>query len=253
MSKTVKKSVWYNMPTIQSKEILTALIDAKQHQKAMMLISDTGLGKTNTIKMFVEKNPDNTYVLTVGDSYKQDDVVNELCHIIGIEVVKATERYIPLRANLMAIGKRLHELGEKGALPLIIIDEAENVKNSTLKTLKELYDAIIDCCGIVLIGTDQLLDNIMNRKRKNRTSVPQLHRRFKAGTRMITPFKKARDMQPFFDKFIPNENAIQDLLLRLCDNYGELHDFLHPVILLADKKGEPISEKMFRLYHNISN
>jgi DNA transposition AAA+ family ATPase len=244
---------WPNLPTLQSKEIISALADAKENQKAVMIISDTGLGKTNCIKMFKEKSPNNTFVVTVGDSYKLEDVINEIGAMVGVEFPKYGPRISVFRMKLQLISEKLIDISNAGGNPVLILDEAENLKPSVLKTIKELYDAVIDYCGIVMIGTEQLLDSILNRKQKNRISIPQLYRRFKAGTRYISKFNKARDMKLFFEAYVPDDAGIQSLLIQHCDNYGELHDFLHPVIDYAAKKQKPLTETLFRLYHNISN
>lgn len=237
---------WQNLQTIQSKEILTELIEAKEEKKALLLISDTGVGKTNTVKMFFAKKPKHTYVLTVGDTYTLSHLLQEVMMLLGLKpFVGKNAKNIALRE----ISKKLNEIGEEGGNPIIIIDEAENTRITILKAIKQLYDAVIENCGIVLIGTSQIID-ALNKKSAGQ-SIPQLRRRFKAGTRYITPFNKIRDMKAFFDLYIPKEPDLQDLLIELCDNYGELHDYLDPVLRYCAKKNEPVSEKIFRLYHKL--
>lgn len=248
-----KKQYWHDLPTIQSKEILAELIDCKENRRAALIINKTGMGKTNSVKLFQKTKPLNTFIVTVGDSYKLEDVVDELAGKIGLQFKRHTHyrRVMSIRQKLEEIAKNLIQLEEDGGNPMIIIDEAENLKPSVLKTIKELYDAVIESCSIVMIGTEQIMDSILNLRNKNRTSVPQLWRRFKAGTRHVTSFNKARDMKPFFDKYIPKEDGIHALLIENCENYGELHDYLEPVLRYADKRNEPVTEKLFRLYHKM--
>jgi hypothetical protein len=47
-----KYNGWQDVKTLQTKEILDELIEAKDHQAAKLIISDTGLGKTHTLKLF---------------------------------------------------------------------------------------------------------------------------------------------------------------------------------------------------------
>jgi DNA transposition AAA+ family ATPase len=187
----------------------------------------------------------------VGDSYKIYDVVDAIMEELGIVGFDYSRRFHDIKKKLQAIAKHLKQLQTSGHFPVIIIDEAENLKPSVLKTIKELYDAVHDYASIVLIGTDQILDAILNRKQKNRQSVPQLWRRFKAGTRYISALDKVRDFKPFFDLYIPADRSLQELLIQLCENYGELHDYLDPVCRAASKKGEPVTEQMFRMKHKI--
>lgn len=242
---------WINLQTIQSKEILSELMDAKNHQLAKLLISDTGLGKTNTIQLFKSKLPEYTYVITVGSSFKLIHVLDEILLALGIH--HATGKGTTAYEKLTLIEQKLTGIikMDRKCKPMIVLDEAENLKPQTLAAIKELYDAIHDFCSIVLIGTEQILDSILNRKQKNRQSVPQLWRRFKAGTRVITPLKKSRDFIPFFTQFIPDEKDLQDLLMELCENYGELHDYLHPFLVFCSDNNRGIDVDGFRLFHKI--
>jgi len=241
---------WQDLQTFQSKEILSELMEAKSYQAAKLLISDTGAGKSNTIKLFKHAKPDHTYVITVGDSYRLVDVVHELMRLLDLHVQYKRDMHM-IREKLSLIAEKLQEIRKKGGKPVIIIDEAENLKPQVLKMIKELYDAIIRYCSIVLIGTEQIMDSILNRKSKNRQSVPQLWRRFKAGTRYISKIDKARDFKPFFDLYIATEPDVQDILLDVCDNYGELHDYLDPVLRHCAEKNVELSEKTFRLFHKL--
>lgn len=244
---TTKYTGWQIIPTIQSKEILTELLEAKEYQRAVMIINDTGLSKTETVKLFQQKKPKHTFVFTLGDSYNLNSLLNEVCVTLGLPPYSTGTKNLKYLA-LRKITETLNEMGKEGS-PVIIFDEAENAKIPTLKAVKEIYDAVIKNCSIVLIGTEQLIWQL--NKKSNGQSVPQLRRRFKAGTRFITPFNKARDMKPFFELYIPKELDLQDLLIEICDNYGELHDYLDPVLRYCDKKNIPVTESIFRLYHKI--
>jgi DNA transposition AAA+ family ATPase len=239
-----KKFEWAQLPTLQSKEILSELMEASQDPLAKMIIAETGLGKTNAITLFKQKNPNNTFVVTLGESYSRNDMLDEISALTNVKrYVGKNSKHLRIRA----ISKRFAEIANDN--PVLILDEFENARIPVLKSMKELYDAIGSKCSIVLIGTDQLITQF-NKKSINQ-SIPQLRRRFKAGTRHITPIKKARDFKPFFDKYIPNESAVQDLLLMLCDNYGELHDYLYPVLNNCSKKAIKISAEVFKNYHKI--
>jgi DNA transposition AAA+ family ATPase len=244
------------MPTKQTKEILSELMEGKEQQKALLLISDTGLGKTNAIELFMQQHKNNTYCITVGDSFKLIDVIDAIVEALGMDVNRIydyrTNKY-EVKRKLTLITNKLKELKTDGCKPIIILDEAENLKPSVLKMIKELYDAVIKYTSIVLIGTDQILDIMLNRKSKHRQSVPQLYRRFKAGIRYISPLVKQRDFKMFFDEYIPDNMQLQYALTAMCDNYGELHDYLHPALLKASQMSKVLSLDTFRLIHKISN
>jgi hypothetical protein len=245
---TQKYNGWVQVKTIQSKEILSELIDAKEHQLAKLLINATGNGKSYVTEMFKQAKPTHTYVITVGYSYKLVHVIDSILVALGIQRSWAKNM---INEKLALITERLLEIIGKGGKPIIILDEAENLQPAVLKAIKELYDAIHLYCAIVLIGTDQILDQILNRRNKNRQSVPQLWRRFRAGTRNITPIDKVRDFRAFFQLYIPDQPNIQDLLIEKCDNYGELHDFLDPFLRYASDSNKPVTEELFLFFHKI--
>lgn len=241
-----KYNGWQNFPTIQFKEIINELAEAKEEQKALMLIAETGLGKTNAIKRFHEKGGKHTYVFTLGDSYNLLTLLNEVLQVFGLNAHRWKNAK---NASLKKISQRLNEIADEGGKPIFILDEAENARIPVLKAVKELYDAIVGKCALVLIGTPQLI--VQLNKKAHGQSVPQLRRRFKAGTRFIADFNKARDMKYFFESFIPGQEDLQDLLISICDNYGELHDYLDPFLRHCERKSIKPTEEAFRLYHKI--
>lgn len=252
MTKNFTYNGWAEMPTIQAKEILTELIDGKENSRALLLISGTGMGKTYGVDLFCKKFAKHTYRVTVGDSWKPKDLADAVIELLSIKPTWYKHE-ASIRLKLKAIAKEFKRLKEEGATPILIIDESENLKPAFLKMIKELYDAIIKYCSIVLIGTPFILDSLLNLRNKNRMSVPQTYRRFKSGIRYISEIDKARDYRPFFDRYIKQYPDVQDLLLKHADNYGELHDYLDPLLRHCAKKGEEPSAKLFQFMHRISN
>lgn len=237
---------WKHIPTTQSKEILTVLMASKQSRKASLIISDTGLGKTNTIKTFKQAEKDGTIAITVGDSYRLPDVLDAILE----ELQAMRYEHLTVRGKMKMIVEALREVSVKHP-QTIIIDEAENLKPNSLRMIKELYDHVIDYSSVVLIGTPQILDTIHNTRKRNRTGVPQLWRRFKAGTRYITKLNKARDFKAFFEQYSIEDEGLQNLIVHKAENYGELHDYLEPALRFCQQKSQPLTEKIFRNIHKL--
>ena len=117
-----KYNGWQNFPTIQFKEIISELVDAKDEQKSLMLIAPTGLGKSNAIKQFSVKNPKHTYIITLGDSYNLPVLLNDVCTSIGVSGFTLSSRdykYFMLKK----ISARLIEIANDGGRPVLIFDE----------------------------------------------------------------------------------------------------------------------------------
>jgi DNA transposition AAA+ family ATPase len=246
-SVTKQQNFWQTLPTVQFLEHISILQDCKKLGKAALIVCNTGMGKTYNTDVFCKKNPEYTYRITVGDSYKLIDVIDELLELLEIECNFKT---YAIKQKLRLITKRMQEISNDGGNPIIILDESENLKPQVLKMIKELYDAVNKYCAIVMIGTDQILDAILNRRSKNRQSVPQLWRRFKAGQRTLSPINKQRDFTPFFDKH-KVDKGVRKLLMDMCDNYGELHDYLEPALREANRLGQPLTEDLYRTIYNL--
>jgi DNA transposition AAA+ family ATPase len=238
----VDKPYWETKSTPQFLAIIAALQDAKAYPKAYMLIAPTGYGKTFTIDKFVNQHPVYTYRVTVGGQYRLSNIINELCDLMGVDCNGMTID------KVIRMTKKLAEIRRSGGKPVIIIDEAENLKTPVIQLLKSIYDKMIPYASIVLIGTDQLIRNLNYWVSKGITGMPQFQRRFKAGIRYMP------GLDATFDQFLSPldlEKGLVKLLQSLCNNYGELHDFLEPVIREADHLEVKVSEDLFRRYHNM--
>jgi len=249
-----KKSYWQTFTTPQFVQIITTLEGCKASGKTAMIISDTGTCKTYSVDKFCAKHPENTYRITISDVYKLKDLIDEIADLVGVS--REYGRYaISNKRTLDRIVARLKAVQKAGGNPIVIIDEGENMTVSLLKTIKALYDLLKDHCAIVLIGTPRLVNRMLNRSDtggigKNRNALPELYRRFKAYHKTITPVNKERDFKPFFDKYVADK-GLRKLLCTLCENYGELNDYLEPALREADEKGTALTEDTFRIMYNL--
>jgi DNA transposition AAA+ family ATPase len=258
MSKTTpQKAFWHTEPTIQFQEIITTLQDCKQRGSTALIIAPTGNCKSYSIDKFCEKNPEHTYRITINNLYKLRDLIYELADLTG------AQKYFRLKnishshkLTLDAVVERLRIIRAEGGRPVIIIDEGENMELALMKVMKGLYDRIKDHCAIVLIGTHRLVGRMLNQNDKGgslrqREALPELYRRFKAYHKTITPINKKRDFAAFFKRYIPGETGLHKLLCDICENYGELHDYLVPALQEADERNAPLTEDMFRIMYNL--
>src|SRR6185437_1659264 len=147
----VEKPYWETKSTPQFLAIIAALQDAKAYPKAYMLIAPTGDGKTFATDKFVNQHPINTFRITVADHFKISNILDAICELAGSPTSGDTSE------KERRLARRLAEIRRSGGQPIIIIDEAENLKVPVLKLLKSLYDRVIPFCSLVLIGTPQLL------------------------------------------------------------------------------------------------
>lgn len=238
----VRKQYWSLVQTKEFKMIIHELTVAKNDARVITVINETGLGKTYAVEKFCMINPLHTYKITVNSMHKVRDILNELASMLSV----------PVRHNvldtLIAIAKKLKELKMMGHKPLIIIDEAENLKLPVIQMLKGLYDNLTGYASIVMIGTSQLTDALQKMTRSNRNGAPQFFRRIKAGIKIIPVYN---DYLPFFEKLKIEDKGLRKLLTAICSNYGELHDYLEPAIREADERGVELTDDFFRLMYNM--
>lgn len=230
-------------PTSEFLKLISKLTKAKDHQEHFMFIAPTGRGKSFAIDKFKKQNPTHTYVVTVNSLMKVTDVIQELADTLGVNV------WGTLHRRQHTIVQKLRELKMKGGKPLVIFDEGENMKLATLQALKGIYDGIKMHCGIGLIGTKQLLDQLTRLKDRDKQGAPQIYRRFKANTCVMVGSKLGLDKH-FVDKYV-TDAELKRLLHDLCENYGEFVDYMEPVLREANEKGVPVTEEFFRLIHDM--
>lgn len=235
---------WEHIHTPQYKAIMAHLEEARTMSRNRILIGDTGSGKTYAIKRYVMTNPQDTYLVTISSLHTIHTLIEDIMDSIGLEPCG-----IPV-TRLRNIAHRLSMFQLEGRKPLIIIDECENMKTSAFGVIKSLYDQLEGVCPLVLIGTSQIEMKIEGLLKLNKTGMPQFHRRFKAGMRYLPPVD--RTFRMFLDTKV-EDNRLKAYLRRICNNYGELHDYLELALKEADRLGVDLTYSFFMDLHGIKD
>ena len=233
--------IWEARQTPQFMQMITYLEDARTFGYTTIIIGETGCGKTFSSDIFVNSNPKDLFKVTVGSM----DTIGDLLDKLGIAL------RIPLTGSkskkLNAITKELLKIKMDGRTPTLIFDESEYMKQPTLCNMKEMYDHLIGKCGLVMIGTNQLITKIEKLKNKNKDGMPQFYRRIKYNIRELRPVDTR--FQQFLTS-VEDKNLVK-FLQQECQNYGELHDVLLPAMREAKRLGEPLTENLVRKVLNM--
>lgn len=245
----MENQIWKRIQNLQYKEGIAHMEKIWGRGKSGMLIGTTGVGKTFMVNRFAANKKITAFVVTASKSHRLFHILSELMAQMGWEAreIKAMKE----KDRVDAIVDYLKVLKSEGKKPIIIIDESENLDISVLKTVKTFYDVLNNKCSILLIGTPELIEKLLNKMTRHRGGIPQLYRRLKVGTKVLPAINKHVEFQAFFTEHGVKEVSLQNLLLKHADNYGELHDFLEPLLLEMQETGEPLSAKMFKDYHGI--
>ncbi len=238
---SLQKEYWATKKTPELVQLLAELQEAKELGLTRIMIGSTGSGKTHVTQLFARKNPADTFVITIGSSDRLGDVLEKIIQKIKIPTGRTISK------KIRDIIKFFTRLKNDGFSPQLIFDESEYMKQPVLASNKELYDHLNGICSVVLIGTEQLLDNIETLKKRNKPGMPQYYRRIKFGIRILPSIDKQ------FKLFLQDiqDKELCKFLRRICENYGELHDALVPVLRESDRTGEPISEELARRVLNL--
>jgi len=236
----IRKNYWELRHTEQFIEIISELTDAKQNGYTRTIIGDTGCGKSYVIEQFRQKNPNDTFVVTVSQLDNIGDLLDKIIDLLKITPAKTKSK------KLRDIVVKLRDLKQDGAQPMLIFDECEYMKQPALCAMKELYDNLNKYCAIALVGHGQLLTNIERLRKRSKDGIPQFYRRIKFGIRRLPPIDRRYSL--FLDGL---DRKLVKFLQTECENYGELHDVLVPALREADRTGEPISEDFVRKLLNM--
>lgn len=237
-----EKVYWQTQPTAQSNSIFANLQDAKDHHLTITIIGETGCGKSYTANLFASKNPLDTFIVTAGSSDTLGDLIDKVVSELKIHATGKSKS-----TKIRQIASKMAMLKNYGNKPMLIIDESEYLKQAALCAMKELYDNLCDYCALVFIGTNQLVENVENLKRRNKSGIPQFHRRIKFGLRLLPNIDRSYKL--FVDDI--EDRELKKFLLTNCDNYGELHDIIVPASRESERLGEPLSMELVRRVLNL--
>lgn len=233
----LEKVYWVHRDIDEYQEMYVELMDAKVNGNMKIIINNSGYGKTYTMERFIKENRLYSYHITVSSLHNISDILEEIGTPLGIDLRKGKV------ARLKQIAAKFRQIRLGGRKPILIIDEMENAKIATLKMIKALYDAISKYCPIVLIGTDDLILNINKLLESKEPGIRQFFRRFKSGIHVIKNRAKEEIFEPFLQ--VVEDKKLRELLCNICDNIGELHDYLEPALRMADQMGELLTMEFF--------
>lgn len=238
----VEHNYWDHVNTPQYRAIVGYLDEARATGRNRILIGSSGSGKTYAVDRYVMNRPSSTYKLTASMQHSTPRLIEDLLTALAIDAPGHTVY------KTKAIANRLSFAQASSAEPLVIIDEAENMDLRAFAAVKLLYDLLEGVCPIVLIGTEQIERKIDRMVRLNMIGMPQFVRRFKAGRRTLPGVDRTFKM--FLDDKV-EDVRLKNLLRRICDNYGELHDYLGQALHDADQMGADLTYELFCEIHSI--
>lgn len=187
---TLKKNLWNIARTEVYEQIQSNLDFCKEYSKAMILVDQWGIGKTECSKHLIKQMNDAFY-LDCSQAKTKREFIRALAKVIGLD---NRGKYVEIKSNLKYYINQLNN-------PLIVLDDAGDLEYPAFLELKELWNATEDSCGWYMIGDDSLQAKITKGLEKQKVGYGAIFSRYSDGFISLVPIDK-KSKQNFFIKLI---------------------------------------------------
>lgn len=169
------KSELWNIAEITNYNIvMQVLADSRSETMFMGIASCAGSGKTATANCYIQLNSDEPVYLIRAREWGARTFLINIASKIGVTFPESTYITVNLLIELITIHLNRH----KHLKPHLIIDQANSLKESALKTIVHLFNDCEDNIGFTILGTDALENEIKRGVRLNRPGYDELDSRF---------------------------------------------------------------------------
>ncbi len=150
------RTTWETVETIGYKKMTAFLDDAKYGCQVLGVVGSAGCGKTKAIKDYEMSNKD-VYNISCSEYFSRKVFLGKLYQAMGGS---------PAGLNTAELVDNITNELKSKEYPLIVLDEADKLKDNVLQFLISLYNALDEQCGIILCATP-FLEKRINRGVQN--------------------------------------------------------------------------------------
>lgn len=177
---------WHTAKTPTFKYIYAQLKACQEQSISGLLCDKADIGKTHTAKAYV-RNHKNAVLIDCSQVKTKQALVRHIAKQFG---VGSTGRYLDVYADLVFYLRTL-------PTPLIVLDEAGDLKHEAFLELKALWNATERSCGWYMMGADGLKEKIDRNLGRKKVGYTEMFSRFGKRYQQITPVGK-EDQDDFF-------------------------------------------------------
>ncbi len=233
--------VWKHYTNPNFKRIIATFEEARQGD-ILGIDGNTGEGKSYSVRKYVQTNRHETFLITATDDMTVKGFLEEIAGELNVAVGKQVTMRKAIVGKLKTMVK-----------PLLIIDEAENLKDNSWKTVKTLIDAVKNeneadartyHCGIVILGMG-IKDKIHDKAAKNKGVFPQINRRFAGSWRRLFKIDSAEIKDTCIDFAITDAKSIL-FLQSYVKNMGTLARVISRLMKATQGSGELVDLELVR-------
>lgn len=158
---------WIGANTQMYKRLTMDLKLAQIHSEVMGFVARAGSGKTHTCKAYARDHK-NVFLIRCNEYFTKKDFLTKLLIAMGKDYTgyHTNEMMKVILTTLKGLDK-----------PLIIMDEADKLKNDVLYFFISLYNELEDYCGIILIATNYLEKRIVSGVQRNTKGCKEIYSR----------------------------------------------------------------------------
>jgi hypothetical protein len=164
---------WNIADTTNFRIITDVLNDAKTESMFMGIAHKAGSGKTAAADVFLANKRRNGVFKINCKEWTGRSFVFEIMHELGVQPAKGYSNINQLIDSISATIKCMAH-----TRPLLILDQANSLKPSAMRTLIHLFNDLEDVLGLVIIGTENLEYEIKRGVRLNLCGYDELDSRF---------------------------------------------------------------------------
>lgn len=164
---------WKIANTTNFQIVTNVLTDAKSESMFVGIAHRAGSGKTVSSDVFHNANRRNNVFKLTAREWNGRYFLVQVAQLIGADIPKG---YANINQLLDVISNTVK--GMANTNPLLIVDQANSLKPSALRTFIHLFNLNEDILGLVILGTDNLETEIKRGVRLNKTGYDEFDSRF---------------------------------------------------------------------------
>ena len=159
-------SAWQIVKTGAYKRMAFLMEQAKEESLVIAITGFAGCGKTEAIKSYA-KGRQNVYHLMCSEYWNRPTFINKLLRALGKDVGGSVSD------QMDAIVETLNSADA----PLIILDEADKLRDQVLYFFISLYNQLEGHCGIIMVATEYLKNRIERGVRLKKKGYEEIYSR----------------------------------------------------------------------------
>lgn len=164
---------WQIAETLNYKKVAKICDDSKRFNLFMMISDKAGIGKSASLKSYAEINADNDVFYIRCREWAKREFLTELCTILGIDTGKSYMHIDKLGMKVVEFFAKRNQVK-----PLLIVDQANDLKDSALRWFIQLYNEREDEMSVIISGTEHLEQSIKRGVRLKKLGFDELESRF---------------------------------------------------------------------------